>query len=127
MRLYELGVVLDPTLSEEEIASVTERLKKAISAQDGSVGKVDFWGKRKLAYPIDKKTEGFYSFLEFNLAPERIEEVRRAIKFMEGILRFVIVRKPEEAAKETKVEEEPTPPVVASEEEKEENSTSAQA
>ena len=64
MNNYELGVILRPTLSEEEVNSAVEKLKNFIEER-GEVVKVDLWGRRKLAYPIQKYQEGYYVFFNF--------------------------------------------------------------
>lgn len=101
MQNYELGVVLRPTLSEEAVQGVVEKLKNTIVNQGGVIHDVDFWGKRKLAYPIDKQKEGYYVFLRFALSPRNVAEVSRVARYTEDILRHILV-------KEEKHSEEPT-------------------
>lgn len=101
MQQYELGIVVRPTLSDEEVKGVVEKLKSTIVAQGGTVQDVDFWGKRKLAYPIDKQREGYYVFLRFSLSPKNVAEVSRVARYTEDILRHILVKeekKPEKPA-----------------------------
>lgn len=103
MQEYELGVVIRPTLAEEGVQSVVERLKNVIVGQGGTVEKVDLWGKRRLAYPIEKHTEGYYVFLRFVLPPKNVAEVSRVARYTEDILRHILVKEEKKRAVEEKV------------------------
>lgn len=103
MQEYELGVVIRPTLTEEGVQSVVERLKNVIVGQGGTVEKVDLWGKRRLAYPIEKHTEGYYVFLRFVLPPKNVAEVSRVARYTEDILRHILVKEEKRRAVEEKV------------------------
>lgn len=92
MQEYELGVVIRPTLSEEAVQGVVEKLKSTIAGQGGTVHNVDFWGKRKLAYPIEKQKEGYYVFLRFSISPRSVAEVSRVARYTEDILRHILVK-----------------------------------
>lgn len=101
MQEYELGVVVRPTLNEEAVQVIVEKLKSTVVNQGGTVHSVDFWGKRRLAYPIDKQKEGYYIFLRFSLSPRNVAEVSRVARYTEDILRHILVkeeRKPEKLA-----------------------------
>lgn len=98
MREYELGIVIRPTLAEEGVQNVVERLKNVIVGQGGTVEKVDLWGKRRLAYPIEKHTEGYYVFLRFVLPPKNVAEVSRVARYTEDILRHVLVKEEKKRA-----------------------------
>ncbi len=99
MQKYELGVVIRPTLSEEAVQGVVEKLKSTITAQGGTVHNVDFWGRRKLAYPIDKQKEGYYVFIQFSLSPRNVAEVSRVARYTEDILRHILVKEEEKPEK----------------------------
>ena len=69
MRNYEVMFVIDPALEDAKKDATVESVQSIIAA-DGEVGKVDVWGMRKLAYPIDKKEEGYYAVVEFQGNPD---------------------------------------------------------
>ncbi len=89
---YETIFVLDAALEEETINSLSEKFQKLI-ADNGTVESVDVWGKRKLAYPIDFKTEGYYVLVNFASNPEFPKELERIYGITDGVMRFITVRK----------------------------------
>ena len=89
---YETIFVLDVALEEEKLTAVTEKFTDLI-AKNGTVESVDVWGKRKLAYPIDYKTEGYYVLVNFTSAPEFPKELERIYGITDGVLRTIVVRK----------------------------------
>ncbi len=91
---YEVMVILDNVLEESEKEATVERIKEIISA-DGTVGNVDVWGARKLAYPIQKKNEGYYVVIEFEAAPTLPKELERRLKISDAVMRYLIVNKEE--------------------------------
>ncbi len=108
MNSYEMGLVVKPNLSETDVNSLVERLKTMIGEQGGTVEAVDLWGKRRLAYPVEKHTEGYYVFIRFLLSPSRVEEINRVVGITEEILRHIVVKecqKSQTAARETVQEE----------------------
>lgn len=92
MANYELSVVLIPTLSEEEKVATLEKVKELITRFGGEIANVDDWGKRKLAYEINKQREGFYYFIQFNAETSNPAEVESRLRIMEPVLRYLIVR-----------------------------------
>ncbi|MEG0013206.1 MAG: 30S ribosomal protein S6 [Cellulosilyticaceae bacterium] len=92
MTNYELSVVLIPSLSEEEKVTTLEKVKELITRFGGEIANVDDWGKRKLAYEIDKQREGFYYFIQFNAETSTPAEVESRLRIMEPVLRYLIVR-----------------------------------
>ena len=92
---YESIFVLDAALSEEELEALTEKFKSLIAA-NGEVESVDVWGKRKLAYDIDYKSEGYYVLVNFAASAEFPAELDRIYGITDGVLRTIIVRKDEE-------------------------------
>jgi len=82
MNNYELGVIFRPTLSEEELNSEVEKLK-AFLGEKGEVIKVNLWGRRKLAYSVQKYQEGYYVFFNFKISPSQVTEVKRWISLNE--------------------------------------------
>ena len=89
---YETMFVLSVDESEEATASLVERIKALVSA-NGTLDSVDEWGKRKLAYPINDETEGYYVLMNYSCEPEFPAELDRIAKITDGILRSLIIKK----------------------------------
>ena len=89
---YETVFILSTKLGEEGAAAVVEKFKKLIN-KHGTVESVDDWGKRRLAYPIQKQTEGYYTLINFKSAPAFTAELDRVFKITDGVLRSLIVKK----------------------------------
>lgn len=89
---YEVLYIIDPTLGEEETAALVARFK-TLAESHGTVTEVDEWGKRKLAYLIDDKDEGYYVLMTFTSAPEFPAELDRLMRINTGIMRSIIVCK----------------------------------
>ena len=94
MTNYELMFVIDPALDEEKRAALIETVKGIIEAE-GSVGEVNEWGLRKLAYPIQKKNEGYYVVAEFEAEPTLPQELDRRLRISDQVMRHIIVNKDE--------------------------------
>jgi small subunit ribosomal protein S6 len=100
MRQYELYLVLDAEIEEEDVNAVVERMTELVTAgageTSGEVIKVEARGKRRLAYPIRKKTEGQDVILYIQVPPQALREMERVLKLDERVLRYLIVRTDEE-------------------------------
>lgn len=92
MREYELIYVVQADLDEATLNAVVERVDELVKNNNGEILKTDRWGKRKLAYPIRKMTEGFYVLISMKLDPMNEAELRRNMKYIEQVLRFIIKR-----------------------------------
>jgi small subunit ribosomal protein S6 len=92
---YEILLLLDPELAEERQAETVGRLKTLIEDGGGTLERHDVWGRRKLAYPIDKKEEGVYHLLSFNSTPETLDELSRVLKIDDDVMRHMATRRPE--------------------------------
>ena len=92
MRNYEVMFVIDPALEDAKKDATVESVQSIIAA-DGEVGKVDVWGMRKLAYPIDKKEEGYYAVVEFQGNPTLPKELDRRLKISDNVIRHIIINK----------------------------------
>ncbi|OON99311.1 MAG: 30S ribosomal protein S6 [Epulopiscium sp. Nele67-Bin004] len=92
MKNYELALVLVSSLGEEEKLAQLEKVKELVTRFAGEITNVDDWGKRKLAYEINKQKEGFYYFIQFQAEPSTPAEVESRLRLMETVLRFLIVR-----------------------------------
>lgn len=90
MRDYELVVIVHPDLDETAFNDVVEKIKGLITGAGGSITKVDFWGKRKMAYAIRKQKEGQYVFFKYQSSPELCATLERDLGLAEPVLRFLI-------------------------------------
>lgn len=90
MRPYEMLVLVSAELEDpkDEIAKVEE----VVRSLEGEIVKTDFWGKKRLAYPIDKKTEGFYALCNFKLKPDQLGELHRVLGLRPNIYRQMTIR-----------------------------------
>ena len=91
---YEVVYIIDPAQGEEAIAATVAKFK-TLAEQNGSAVEVEEWGSRKLAYPINYKTEGYYVLVNFTCAPEFPRELDRKLRIADGIMRSLIVCKGE--------------------------------
>lgn len=92
---YEILLMLDPDLAEEKQAEVVARVRELIEKGGGTFERHDVWGKRKLAYEIDKKTDGNYHLLLFQAGPETLDEISRVLKIDDSVMRHLATRRPE--------------------------------
>jgi small subunit ribosomal protein S6 len=92
---YEILLLLDPELAEEKQADVVARLRDLIEKGGGTFERHDVWGRRKLAYPIDKKEDGIYHLLSFASSPETLDELSRVLKIDDDVMRHMATRRPE--------------------------------
>lgn len=91
MNKYEVMVIVKP--AEEELVNATiEKVEALIARVGGTVEKVDRWGKRRLAYPVKKFTDGFYTLINFEAAPAEIKEIDRVMKINDQILKHLVVK-----------------------------------
>lgn len=94
MRTYELMYVIDPRASEQEADTVNDAVRKLVTDNGAQITKEDDWGRRKLAYPIDKQTEGRYMlmYLHAEKAFEGVPELERRLEQSDKVLRYLTVR-----------------------------------
>ena len=92
MNKYEAMYVITPELEDEAVKGIIEKYTGIITANGGEIEKVDEWGRRRLAYPINYKTEGYHVLTTFAAASELPRELERNLNNDEGILRFLVVR-----------------------------------
>jgi small subunit ribosomal protein S6 len=92
MNKYEMGVIVKTGMEDEAFQAEMERVKGLIDRFGGTIEKVDDWGRRRLAYPIEKQTEGFYTFITFEAAGDAPAEIESRIRLQENVLRFLIIR-----------------------------------
>lgn len=103
---YETVFILSTKLGEEGTAATVQKFKDLIT-ENGTIDNVDEWGKRRLAYPINKEEEGYYTLIGFTSSPEFTAELDRIYNITDGVLRSLTVKKetPKEAPKKAKPEE----------------------
>ena len=92
---YETIFIIDATLTEEEVTAAKDKFTALIAA-NGTVNNIDEWGKRRLAYEINDKTEGYYVLVDFTADGEFPKELDRQYRINDSILRTIIIRKDEE-------------------------------
>ncbi|HVC72071.1 MAG TPA: 30S ribosomal protein S6 [Acidimicrobiales bacterium] len=97
MRPYEVVIIFDTEVEESAITAVLERGLDVIRNNGGTVGTVDRWGKRTLAYEIQKKREGYYVVAEFTAEPKAAADLDRLLVLADEVLRHKIMRVPDEA------------------------------
>ena len=93
MTEYEVLLLLDPELSDEKQTEIVERVKTLVEKDGGTLERHDPWGRRKLAYPIDKKDEGIYHLLTLSATPETLDELSRVLKIDDDVLRHMATRR----------------------------------
>ena len=92
MRRYEMMIILDPALEESTVQPSLDQFLNVITTGGGTVDKVDVWGRRRLAYDIDKKSEGIYTVVDMTAEPDTVKELDRQLNLNEAVLRTKIVR-----------------------------------
>ena len=92
MRHYEVMVILDPDLEERTVAPSLETFLNVVKADGGTVDKVDIWGRRRLAFEINKKAEGIYAVLDLTCNPSAVQELDRQLNLNEAVLRTKVMR-----------------------------------
>lgn len=92
MRQYELMIILDPEVDERAVAPALDKFLSVVTTGGGSVEKVDIWGKRRLAYDIDKRNEGIYAVVDMTATPALAQELDRQLGLNESVLRTKLIR-----------------------------------
>jgi small subunit ribosomal protein S6 len=92
MNKYELGVIFRPTLEDEAQKAELEKVQDLVTRFGGIIEKVDTWGKRRLAYEIEKLTEGVYVFITFSSESKVPKEIETRIRIFENVIRYLIIR-----------------------------------
>ena len=92
MRAYELMVILDPNLEERTVQPSLDTYLNVVRNDGGSVDNVDIWGRRRLAYEIDKNSEGIYSVVSLQAEPATVKELDRQLTLNESVLRTKVIR-----------------------------------
>lgn len=98
MHQYELMVILDPEIDERTVAPSLDKFLNVIRNDGGSIDKVDIWGRRRLAYEINKKSEGIYAVVALTANPDATVELDRQLKLSEAVMRTKVLRAEEAIA-----------------------------
>lgn len=109
MNQYELMVILDPEIDERTVAPSLDKFLNVVRNDGGTIDKVDIWGRRRLAYEINKKSEGIYAVVDFTAEPATTTELDRQLKLSEAVMRTKVLRAEEaiaQVAAATKLAEE---------------------
>ena len=92
MRKYELMIILDPSQDERTVAPSLDKFLEVVRKENGTVDKVDIWGKRTLAYPINKKDEGIYAVVDLHCESATVRELDRLLNLSDDVLRTKVLR-----------------------------------
>ncbi len=100
MNFYENIVILDPALAEEDIEAASQKIKDLIARSEGELLKEDRWGRRKLAYELNKRSQGYYILFTFKAVPSFIKKLEELYKVYDPVFKYMIIRleKPQVAA-----------------------------
>jgi len=92
MRIYENLFIVKPDATEEEIDHLVDQMSKSVTTAGGTIDKVDKWGKRRLAYKVDKHREGSYILMQFTSEASTVKEFERRLRVQDSVLKFITVR-----------------------------------
>jgi small subunit ribosomal protein S6 len=93
MRHYETAFLITPKLEEEEMEKLIQKMADVVAKKKGKIIKIDKWGKKKLAYPVEKSNEAFYVFFHYEGEPDIPSELERRFRQTEPVLRYLTLRK----------------------------------
>ena len=96
MSKYELAVVLSAAIDDEARSATLDRVKDYVEKAGGSIANVDDWGKKKLAYDIQKMSEAYYYFIQFGAETDAPGEIESNVRLMESVIRFLCIKKDED-------------------------------
>lgn len=99
MHAYELMVILDPEVDDKTVTTSLDQFLEVIRKDGGSIDNVDIWGKRRLAYEIQKKSEGIYAVVNFTASPAATAELDRQLRLSEAVMRTKVLRADEAVAR----------------------------
>jgi small subunit ribosomal protein S6 len=95
VRPYEVMVIFDADLEEETIRSAVGRYTQLIESRGAQLGQVDYWGKRRFAYELNHRTEGYYVVLQAKAEPAAMDELHRVLSLADEVVRHKVLRIPE--------------------------------
>jgi small subunit ribosomal protein S6 len=91
-RKYEIGFIINPDATEDEVKKIIDSIVAIITKADGSIENIDEWGRRNLAYPIEKHHEGTYVFINTDVVGTVFADLERRLKLSEKVMRFIVLR-----------------------------------
>jgi len=103
-RDYELGFILNPEVNEDETRTILDRVEQIVATYGGQTVKVNQWGRRRLAYPIQRHRDGHYIFMDMILTPETVAEIERTLKVSEIVLRHMVIKRDPKAVQKEREE-----------------------
>ena len=92
MRHYEIMVILDPDLEEQTVTPSLDTYLNVIRTSGGTIEKLDVWGRRRLSFEINKKSEGIYAVIDLHATPDAVAELNRQMRLNESIMRTKVLR-----------------------------------
>ena len=92
MRIYENLFIVKPDAAEEEIDSLVEQMSKNVTSAGGTIDKVEKWGKRRLAYRVERHREGYYVLMQFSTDAASVKEFERRMRVQDSVIKFITVR-----------------------------------
>ncbi len=95
MNKYELALIISARIEDDARTATVDKAKDYITRAGGTVTEVEEWGKKKLAYAIQKMNEGFYYFIQFDAASDAPAKIEQDVRIMDNVLRFLCIRKDE--------------------------------
>jgi small subunit ribosomal protein S6 len=98
MRPYEVMVIIDASLDEEAIRATVDRATELIKARGGTPGKVERWGKRRFAYEVNHRNEGYYVLIDVTAEPAVMADLDRMLHLADEVIRHKVIRLPDKAA-----------------------------
>jgi small subunit ribosomal protein S6 len=98
MRPYEVMIILDAGLEEDSIRAITDRATESLQSKGGKVVRIDRWGRRRFAYELKHRTEGYYVLIEATAEPEAVAELDRLLSLTDEVVRHKVIRLPEAVA-----------------------------
>jgi small subunit ribosomal protein S6 len=105
-RDYELALIINPEVSEEETRAILDRVEQVTATNGGQVVRINQWGRRRLAYPIERQRDGFYVFIDMILNPETVIELERTLKVSETVLRHMVKKRDSKVVQKEREERE---------------------
>lgn len=105
-RDYELAFILNPEVNEEQTRGILDRVEQIVATYGGHIVKVSQWGRRRLAYPIERHRDGFYVFIDMILTPETVAELERTLKVSEIVLRHMVRKRDPKAVQKERDDRE---------------------
>ena len=95
MTKYELAVIVNAKIEDDARTAAVDKCKALIERFGGQITNVDEWGKKKLAYEIEKMNEGFYYFIQFDAEPTAPADIEKRVRIVDGVIRYLIVKQDE--------------------------------